>query len=238
MDTFSHPGDLFLPIVVAPSLLRHPPQEMALGALLLHDRLACPFRHIRRVPLIIQLVAGYAPGAPNPSIRHLGLCVRQRHVGRRRLAGRQSHRRKLALKAVPDTLHRVIPRGQIVHGVTALRLTDEHERQTFLWIDQFDIGSGKRLPGCTLDHTLNAAGKVCRLNRVNTDKQHSSRDYSWDRTPMASHRSTAPLPGTDASPLRTLKSGPPFARNRSLKNPFSPTSWLGEHENVTIPSVH
>src|SRR6266446_364031 len=195
---------------------------MALGALLLHDRLACPFRQIRRLPLVIQFVAGDAPGAPNPSIRHLRLRIRQRHVGRRRLAGRQSHRRGLALEAVPNALHRVIPRGQVVHCVTALRLTDEHERQTSLCIDQFDIGSGKRLPGCTLDHTLNAAGKVCRSNRVNTDKQHSSRDYSWDATPMAKHRFSPPLAGIESSASRPLKSVHPFACNRSLQKRFSP----------------
>src|ERR1700736_1469038 len=202
MDTFSHPGDLFLPIVVAPSLLRHSPQKMALGALLLHDRFACPLRHIRRLQLVIQLVAGYAPGAPNPSIRHLRLRIRQRYIGRRWRAGRQSHRRELALEAVPNTLHRVIPRGQVVHFVTALRLTDDHERQTSLRIDQFDIRSGKRLPGCTLDHSLNAAGKVCRSNRMDADKQHSSRDCSYDPTPIAKHRFSPPFAAIDSLAFR------------------------------------
>src|SRR5262249_851604 len=112
---------------------------------------------------------------------------------------RQSHRRRLALEAVTNALHRVIPRGQVVHGVSALRLTDEHERQTSLCIEQFDIGSGKRLPGCTLDHTLNAAGKICRSSRLNANKQHSSRDHSWDATPMAKHRFPPPMAGTKSS---------------------------------------
>jgi len=79
---------------------------MALVALRFHNRFAFPCRQNRRRQLGIQLVAGYAPGAPNPSIRHrIPLLIRQRHIGRGRLAGRQSHRRGLALEAVPDTLH-------------------------------------------------------------------------------------------------------------------------------------
>jgi hypothetical protein len=115
MDAFPHPGDLLLPIVAGPSLLRRAVQEMALDALGFHDRLARPFRQVRRRQFVIELVAGYAAGAANPSIRYLCLYIRQRHIGCRRLVGGQRHRRELALEAVPDTLHRVIPRGQVVH---------------------------------------------------------------------------------------------------------------------------
>jgi len=69
-----------------------------------------------------------------------------------------------------------------------LRLTDEHERQTALGIDQFDIRPGKRLPGGTLDHALNAAGKLCRSTRLDAGKQPYSRDDSKDPTSMAKHR--------------------------------------------------
>src|SRR5262249_32635251 len=96
---------------------------------------------------------------------------------RGRLAGRESYRCQLALEAVADALHRVTTRRQVVHGVTTVGLTDDHECQAFLRIDQLDISSGQRLSGCALDHALNAADEFCCLNRVDAGKQRSSREY-------------------------------------------------------------
>ena len=101
----------------------------------------------------------------------------QRHLGARRLVGSQSHRHGLALEAIADALHGVVSRRQVVHGETALRLGDDHERQASFRIDQFDIGPGERFPGCGLDHAGNAAGEVRRAHRLDAGQQRYGRGY-------------------------------------------------------------
>ena len=179
MDAFAHPGDLLLPVGVGPAHLGQPVEEVALATLRLDDLLAGPLGQNRRLQLVIELVAGDAAGSPNPSVRHrLALVVGERDIGGRRFVGRQSHRRRLALETVADALHRVIPGRQIIHGVAALRLADDHERETSLGIEQFDIGSGKHLPGRGLDHALDAAGKICRFDRVDAGERRDGCNYS------------------------------------------------------------